>query len=454
MIPIVIICFNNHKYVENMVRQIVKKNPSYQANIIIMDNASTDPNTHAYLNTTTCRVIRNSVNQGPWVNHYYNTNVFKEVGPLHILTDADLELNENMPSNFIEHMLDIMNYTNSWIVGFALKRDDCDLEYGGKPVFEYEAPFWEKPVSHPLYELYHAGIDTTFALRDHRGNRQNFPIRIAGNFTMRHLPWYKEDGVLTIADKHNLYTTSSKVISGAATSIMKYIENDFSVIQKRDKQIFLKKNEGKNYNYWFTYYPNWENDLFVIFDRLLSKDKVFIDIGAWIGLTGIYASRNSKHVYAIEADAESVKELRQNCQYNCDNVTIVDKAIAHTSDKTVFLGKNAYLPNDSLNDSTSQVFETQKDGRFEVTTISISDLISRYSISNISLIKVDIEGGEEDILEDLYQVHSTLNVPINVSFHIDWWKDRNIDRFSFLTNDQKSYLRMRPFGDILFESTK
>ena len=453
MVPIVIICFNNHKYVENMVRQIIKKNPTYEANIVIMDNASTDSNTHAYLDTTPCRVIRNSTNQGPWVNHYYNANVFKEVGPLHILTDADLEFNENMPSNFIEHMMNVMNHTNSWIVGFAIKRDDCDLEYGGKPVFEFEAPFWENPIDHPMYQLYNAGVDTTFALRDHSTSRQNFPVRIAGDFTMRHLPWYKEDGVLTVADKYNLYSSCHRTISGSSNKIIEQIENDFSIVQKYNEKIFLKKNEGKNYNFWILHYPNWENDLFGVFDRFLRKDKVFIDIGAWVGLTSIYASRKSKHVYAIEVDPESVKELRQNCKYNCDNVTVIDKAIAHVSDKTAFLGANSNLQDRPLNDSTSQVFDTHKEGRFEVTTISIKDLISRYSISNISLIKVDIEGGEEDILEDLYHIHITMNVPINVSFHIDWWKDQNLDRFSFLTNDQKNFLRARPFGDILFENT-
>jgi len=225
MIPIVIVCFNNHKYVENTVRQITAKNPTYVQNILIMDNASTDPDTRAYLDATPIRVARNTVNQGPWLNNFYNADVFKTLPQRYILTDADLELNQAMPANFIDDMVAVMEHTGAWIVGLALKRDDCDLPYGGKSVFEYEQPFWQTRIPHEKYELYDAGVDTTFALRDHSGHNRS--VRIAGDFTARHLPWYKEDGVMTIADKYKLYSSCDRRISGAANTILEFIEKEY-----------------------------------------------------------------------------------------------------------------------------------------------------------------------------------------------------------------------------------
>ena len=49
MIPIIIISFNNYKYVKNMIQQIESINPEYVKNIKIMDNCSDNKDTVAYL---------------------------------------------------------------------------------------------------------------------------------------------------------------------------------------------------------------------------------------------------------------------------------------------------------------------------------------------------------------------------------------------------------------------
>ena len=75
MIPIVIICFNNHKYVENTIKQIIKINPSLRNDIIIMNNNSTDIDTINYLSQTYIKIV-NRNNEGPWINDYYNRDFY------------------------------------------------------------------------------------------------------------------------------------------------------------------------------------------------------------------------------------------------------------------------------------------------------------------------------------------------------------------------------------------
>ena len=51
-IPVLIISFNNHRYVENTIKQLKSLNPTKMSNIIIMDNNSSDIDTINFLNNT------------------------------------------------------------------------------------------------------------------------------------------------------------------------------------------------------------------------------------------------------------------------------------------------------------------------------------------------------------------------------------------------------------------
>jgi hypothetical protein len=83
----------------------------------------------------------------------------------------------------------------------------------------------------------------------------------------------------------------------------------------------------------------------------------------------------------------------------------------------------------------------------------LNDILSQNNISypDISLIKVDIEGGEEHILEQLLNMWNFHNVKLYVSFHYTWWSDKNLDRFGLLTNNNKKRIISEPFCSILFE---
>ena len=114
-------------------------------------------------------------------------------------------------------------------------------------------------------------------------------------------------------------------------------------INKNKEVLFIENNKNDiNLNFWKNIFPQWENETFDIFDRFLQKDKIFIDIGGWIGTTCIYSSRKSKYVYVVEADYMSCVDLSNNCKINCDNVTIISNAIFNESNKTMLFGVNKF----------------------------------------------------------------------------------------------------------------
>jgi len=452
-VPIVIISFNNWVYVQNTIKQL--KNPYFD--IIIMDNKSTDPDTINFLlnvqSVQGIKVIWNDSNNGPWITPDNNLHIWNILPNQFILTDPDLQFNENLPYYFIETLLEISNLHNAYKVGFALDISDFDKMHQisdyhfGQSIYQWEhSQHWTKRLEHPKFELYLAPIDTTFCLISKNKNPCN-KIRIAGNFIAKHIPWYTSNPLYNIYSNYQSNKISTK-ISNMSSIIVNDINNKYSKITKNDQIFFIPKNDP-SINFWENAYNNWEPETFKIFDNYLSPDKIFIDIGAWIGTTCMYSSRKSKEVYSVEADPISITYFQQNCINNCNgNVKIIDKVLYSESNKLINFGINTFL-NGKLNDSTSQINDTGE----LIQTISFNDLVKDLNGLDISLIKVDIEGGEENILNDLFAFHDLYDTPMYISFHVDWWNNKDLTRFKGLEK-YVSKIKENPFISIFFYKNK
>lgn len=195
-IPFVVICYNNLTFVKNFVNQLVRfPNP-----IILLDNASTYAPMIDYYNE-----LRETMPHRITI-HQFDTNgghfvyvTRQDLLPKQfILSDPDLQLHPDMPFDVAERLLALSNQYRMYKVGAALDLSDRHLfatcPYASKAsIYEHEKQYWTNPISHPIYELYLAHLDTTFCLvnRDYFNNDYYAAIRVAGVFTAKHLPWYK-----------------------------------------------------------------------------------------------------------------------------------------------------------------------------------------------------------------------------------------------------------------------
>ncbi len=68
MLPILVVSYNNGRYVRNMVDQLCRINPELVSSISILDNASTAPETRAYLESAPGAVRRNPTKEVPWIS--------------------------------------------------------------------------------------------------------------------------------------------------------------------------------------------------------------------------------------------------------------------------------------------------------------------------------------------------------------------------------------------------
>ncbi len=161
------------------------------------------------------------------------------------------------------------------------------------------------------------------------------------------------------------------------------------------------------------------------FCRLKTKhNPIIFDIGSNIGSFSIYAHRLNKHlnpiIYSFEPHPDNVNLTEANFKRNrLANYHIVQKAVAGIDGVASFDISGAFDAF-KLNDQSTETIE--------VTTIKLSTFCSRNSIDKIHLLKIDIEGGEYDVIEhDL----NFINEKVEVMF---------IEYHNFDVNDGESLL--------------
>jgi hypothetical protein len=194
-IPIVVIAYNNLFFVRNFIDQLKK----YDNPIILFDNKSTyEPLLKYYEEIKVDLGSKIDIrlvdkNEGCGVAIVYQHTLPN----IYILSDPDLQLNPKMPENFSDILLALSIKYEAHKVGLALdisepkKMLSCKNYAGNMTIFEWERRFWKKRIVDNDYEIYDAPTDTTFCLIN-RAYHESKQIRIAGDFTAKHLPWYKK----------------------------------------------------------------------------------------------------------------------------------------------------------------------------------------------------------------------------------------------------------------------
>ena len=197
--PIVIINYNSLTLFKNFITQVLKKLPN---DIIILDNNSKyEPLLQYYESLQTDYSNKITIHL---LNKNYGHTVYitkkKLLPDVYILSDPDLQLNDQMPSNVSDILYNLSIKYKSFKVGLALDLSDSDKfidnanYFRKKTIKQWEDQFWENPIDDEDYILYKAAVDTTFTIVNcnYFKKKHITGIRIAGIFTCKHLPWYKD----------------------------------------------------------------------------------------------------------------------------------------------------------------------------------------------------------------------------------------------------------------------
>lgn len=185
-------------------------------------------------------------------------------------------------------------------------------------------------------------------------------------------------------------------------------------VTKRDATINVIETD-LNKNFWRDHYSYWEESTFEFLQRHWNKDKTFVDIGSWIGPISLIASKYSKECVCFEPDTFAYEEFKQNIELNkIENI--------HLEKKAVSIHPTIEIGCETLGQSGTR--DSCKQNVILCECISVEEILSKYNLSqdNISVIKIDVEGHETELLQD--STLWKLDVPMHISFHPGWKEDR------------------------------
>jgi len=211
--PVVILGFNNGVYVQNMVEQLNR----YGVRPLIIDNSSTQVKAinifQSLARSGNAYYVRCPHNFGHEV--IFMTPIYDLLPKSFFCTDPDLQFSENLPKDFLSHFSILSEKYRVFKVGMALSLTECiqEMTYElntKRPlavtksynVKEWEAQFWRFRICDEDYEIYAAPIDTTFFYCNKKYFNGDLKdgLRVAGDFSCMHLPWYPAIDIMNECD--------------------------------------------------------------------------------------------------------------------------------------------------------------------------------------------------------------------------------------------------------------
>lgn len=144
----------------------------------------------------------------------------------------------------------------------------------------------------------------------------------------------------------------------------------------------------------------------------IEKMDTIIDVGAHIGLFSLHASQICKNgkIYAFEPIKENYNILKSNVQLNNFlNIQAENCAISNSSSKITI-----YENNDES--GHSKFIETNNP--IEVTSKSLNDIFDNKKIKKCNLLKLDCEGSEYEIIDDLKDEYFEKIEKMVIEYHL------------------------------------
>lgn len=157
--------------------------------------------------------------------------------------------------------------------------------------------------------------------------------------------------------------------------------------------------------------------------------KTIVDVGANTGIATVYFKHNfpNAKIISVEPTEENTKFFKQN---------IAGLQDIHLIEQPIWSEKRKLGVQDNWS-TAGQSYNNSVEGKFE--SVTMPELMEAYSIKNIDLLKIDIEGGEGALLTEN---NSWLKNVQNIYVEIHTFSDYGMEKYS----TGKILLELKSFG--------
>ena len=171
--------------------------------------------------------------------------------------------------------------------------------------------------------------------------------------------------------------------------------------------------------FWPQFRAGWEPDTYRVMSRYLRRDRSCVDIGTWIGPTLLFAAEiGCRRIWGIEAHPVTHEVVTRNCRLNpsLDGLARLSNLCVCDREGLVPFGE----PADAAAVSSAS---SMRGGHWQVEAVTLRRFIETNGIDDASFIKVDIEGAELLVLDDLRALRERAGLAIHLSLHPPFWAD-------------------------------
>ena len=170
------------------------------------------------------------------------------------------------------------------------------------------------------------------------------------------------------------------------------------------REVFVKR------DYDFTSFPQMERVRHA-YDAILADGKIplIVDAGANIGAASLWFARNfvQARIFAVEPDPRNAELCRRNCA-TYEQITVVEAAIGSVSGSVSLV----------VEQNEGWGVRTARGADATVPVVTIADLVGRDARYQLFMVKIDIEGFEEDLFSENVGWLSEIDV-LMIELH-DW----------------------------------
>lgn len=172
-----------------------------------------------------------------------------------------------------------------------------------------------------------------------------------------------------------------------------------------------------NHWFWPEFVNEWEIEAWIFYKNFCLKNSVVLDIGSWIGPTALIAVANgASKVFLVEANPTTIDELKKTKNYDPQlnkKWELIEGCLSNKEGMIEFGTPTGTQASSSASSVRGKGYKVQ--------TLKYEELI--FHVGSPSIIKIDIEGSEIDILDDIIK-KSPISSAVWLSWHPPFWIDK------------------------------